>query len=141
MEYCLGEDYNRVLGEERRILCGEEGLFKGMKLWEMGSEGFWSSGVLIKVDDEGGMFMSECDLESYGGMLLKKEGKYEVGGKFGGYCLEEEKREDGEILGSKGGDYIGRVRGRGNYGWGGMIVGEKDGKVVRNELIYKLGGE
>lgn len=63
-----------------------------MKLSEIGTDRFCSTPVLIKVDDQARIFISESDLESYPGMFLKKQGKYELAGKFAAYSLEEEKQ-------------------------------------------------
>ena len=141
VDYCFPEDYNTLFPEERTILSAQQPLFKPMKLSEIGTDRFSSTPVLIKVDDQARIFISESDLESYPGMFLKKQGKYELAGKFAAYSLEEEKTDDRQIFPTKRADYIARVSGTRNYPWRAMIVAENDANLVTNQLIYKLAPE
>jgi alpha-glucosidase len=141
VDYCFPEDYNTLFPEERTILSAQQPLFKPMKLSEIGTDRFCSTPVLIKVDDQARIFISESDLESYPGMFLKKQGKYELAGKFAAYSLEEEKTDDRQIFPTKRADYIARVSGTRNYPWRAMIVAENDANLVTNQLIYKLAPE
>lgn len=141
VDYCFPEDYNTLFPEERTILSAQQPLFKPMKLSEIGTDRFCSTPVLIKVDDQARIFISESDLESYPGMFLKKQGKYELAGKFAAYSLEEEKTDDRQIFPTKRADYIARVSGPRNYPWRAMIVAENDANLVTNQLIYKLAPE
>lgn len=141
VDYCFPEDYNTLFPEERTILSAQQPLFKPMKLSEIGTDRFCSTPVLIKVDDQARIFISESDLESYPGMFLKKQGKYELAGKFAAYSLEEEKIDDRQIFPTKRADYIARVSGTRNYPWRAMIVAENDANLVTNQLIYKLAPE
>ena len=141
VDYCFPEDYNTLFPEERTILSAQQPLFKPMKLSEIGTDRFCSTPVLIKVDDQARIFISESDLESYPGMFLKKQGKYELAGTFAAYSLEEEKTDDRQIFPTKRADYIARVSGTRNYPWRAMIVAENDANLVTNQLIYKLAPE
>lgn len=141
VDYCFPEDYNTLFPEERTILSAQQPLFKPMKLSEIGTDRFCSTPVLIKVDDQARIFISESDLESYPGIFLKKQGKYELAGKFAAYSLEEEKTDDRQIFPTKRADYIARVSGTRNYPWRAMIVAENDANLVTNQLIYKLAPE
>lgn len=141
VDYCFPEDYNTLFPEERTILSAQQPLFKPMKLSEIVTDRFCSTPVLIKVDDQARIFISESDLESYPGMFLKKQGKYELAGKFAAYSLEEEKTDDRQIFPTKRADYIARVSGTRNYPWRAMIVAENDANLVTNQLIYKLAPE
>ena len=141
VDYCFPEDYNTLFPEERTILSAQQPLFKLMKLSEIGTDRFCSTPVLIKVDDQARIFISESDLESYPGMFLKKQGKYELVGKFAAYSLEEEKTDGRQIFPTKRADYIARVSGTRNYPWRAMIVAENDANLVTNQLIYKLAPE
>lgn len=139
--YCFPEDYNTLFPEERTMLSAQQPLFKPMKLSEIGTDHFCSTPILIKVDDNARIFISESDLESYPGMFLRKQGKYELAGKFAGYSLEEEKNDDRQIFPTKRADYIARVSGTRNYPWRAMIVAENDANLITNQLIYKLAPE
>lgn len=139
--YCFPEDYNTLFPEERTMLSAQQPLFKPMKLSEIATDKFCSTPILIKVDDEARIFISESDLESYPGMFLRKQGKYELAGKFAAYSLEEERNDDRQIFPTKRADYIACVNGTRNYPWRAMIVAENDANLITNQLIYKLAPE
>lgn len=139
--YCFPEDYNTLFPEERTMLSAQQPLFKPMKLSEIVTDKFCSTPILIKVDDEARIFISESDLESYPGMFLHKQGKYELAGKFAAYSLEEERNDDRQIFPTKRADYIACVNGTRNYPWRAMIVAENDANLITNQLIYKLAPE
>lgn len=139
--YCFPEDYNTLFPEERTMLSAQQPLFKPMKLSEIATDKFCSTPILIKVDDEARIFISESDLESYPGMFLRKQGKCELAGKFAAYSLEEERNDDRQIFPTKRADYIACVNGTRNYPWRAMIVAENDANLITNQLIYKLAPE
>lgn len=139
--YCFPKDYDTLFPEERTMLSAQQPLFKPMKLSEIRPEQFCSTPILIKIDDKARIFISESDLESYPGMFLKKQGKYELAGKFAAYSLEDEKTDDRQIFPTKRADYLARVNGTRNYPWRAMIVAEDDANLITNQLIYKLAPE
>lgn len=139
--YCFPEDYNTLFPEERTMLSAQQPMFKPMKLSEIGTDRFCSTPILIKLDDKARIFISESDLESYPGMFLRKQGKYELAGKFAAVSLEDYKTDDRQIFPTKRADYIARVNGTRSYPWRAMIVSEDDAKLMTNQLIYKLAPE
>lgn len=139
--YCFPEDYNTLFPEERSMLSAQQPLFKPMKLSEIGTDRFCSTPILIKVDENARIFISESDLESYPGMFLRKQGKNEQAGKFAAVSLEDYKTDDRQIFPTKRADYIARVNGTRNYPWRAMIVAENDANLITNQLIYKLAPE
>ncbi len=139
--YCFPEDYNTLFPEERSMLSAQQPLFKPMKLSEIGTDRFCSTPILIKVDENARIFISESDLESYPGMFLRKQGKNELAGKFAAVSLEDYKTDDRQIFPTKRADYIARVDGTRNYPWRAMIVAENDANLITNQLIYKLAPE
>ena len=139
--YCFPEDYNTLFPEERTMLSPQQPLFKPMKLSEISTDHFCSTPILIKVDDNARIFISESDLESYPGMFLRKQGKQELAGKFAAYSLEEKANDDRQLFPTKRADYIARVNGTRNYPWRAMIVAENDANLITNQLIYKLAPE
>ncbi|WP_302560546.1 glycoside hydrolase family 97 protein [Phocaeicola sartorii] len=139
--YCFPEDYNTLFPEERSMLSAQQPLFKPMKLSEIGTDRFCSTPILIKVDENARIFISESDLESYPGMFLRKQGKNELAGKFAAVSLEDYKTDDRQIFPTKRADYIARVNGTRNYPWRAMIVAENDANLITNQLIYKLAPE
>ena len=139
--YCFPEDYNTLFPEEHTMLSAQQPLFKPMKLSEIGTDHFCSTPILIKVDDNARIFISESDLESYPGMFLRKQGKNELAGRFAAVSLEDYKTDDRQIFPTKRADYIARVKGTRNYPWRAMIVADNDANLITNQLIYKLAPE
>lgn len=139
--YCFPEDYNTLFPEERSMLSAQQPLFKPMKLSEIGTDRFCSTPILIKVDENARIFISESDLESYPGMFLRKQGENELAGKFAAVSLEDYKTDDRQIFPTKRADYIARVNGTRYYPWRAMIVAENDANLITNQLIYKLAPE
>ena len=136
--FAFPEDFNTLFPEERTMLSAQQPLFKTMKLSEIQVDKFCSTPMLIKLDENARLFISESDLESYPGMFLKKQGKQELAGKFAAFSLEEERTTDRQIFPTKRADYIAKVSGNRNYPWRAMIVAEDDAKLMTNQLIYKL---
>lgn len=139
--YCFPEDYNTLFPEERTMLSAQQPLFKPLKLSEIKTDLFCSTPILIKPDEKIRIFISESDLESYPGMFLRKQGKYELTGKFAAVSLEDYKTNDRQIFPTKRADYIAHVAGTRNYPWRAMIVAENDANLITNQLIYKLAPE
>lgn len=139
--YCFPEDYNTLFPEEKTMLSAQQPLFKPMKLSEIKADQFCSTPILIKVNDKARIFISESDLESYPGMFLKKQGKYELACKHAAVSLEDYKTDDRQIFPTKRADYIAHVSGTRNYPWRAMIVAPDDANLMTNQLIYKLAPE
>ena len=112
-----------------------------MKLSEIRTDQFCSTPILIKLDDNARIFISESDLESYPGMFLRKQGKNELAGKFAAVSLEDYRTDDRQIFPTKRADYIASVNGTRNYPWRAMIVSANDADLMTNQLIYKLAPE
>lgn len=141
VNYCFPEDYNLLFPEERTMLSAQQPLFKQTKFSEIGTGRFCSTPVLIQPDDSIRIFISESDLESYPGMFLEKQGKYELKGKFAAVCLEEYTTTDRQIFPTKRANYIAETSGSRDYPWRAMIVTDNDGNLLTNQLIYKLAPE
>ena len=138
VSYCFPEDYNTLFPEERTMLSPQQPLFKPMKLSEINSGRFCSTPILINAGEKTRVFISESDLESYPGMFLEKQGKFELKGKFANVSLEEKRTEDRQIFPIKRANYLAKVAGKRNYPWRAMIVTNDDSNLINNQLIYKL---
>lgn len=138
VDFCFAQDYDILFPEERSMLSAQQPLFKPMKLSEVGTDHYCSTPMLVKLDDNARLFISESDLESYPGMFLRKQGKLELAGKFAAVSLEDYKTDDRQIFPTKRADYIARVAGTRNYPWRAMILADDDAKLMTNQLIYKL---
>lgn len=141
VNYCFPEDYNTWFPEERTMLSPQQPLFKPMKFSEISSGRFCSTPILINADEKVRVFISESDLESYPGMFLEKQGKYELKGKFANVSTEEKRTEDRQIFPIKRANYMAEVSGKRNYPWRAMIITDDDRNLINNQLIYKLAPE
>jgi alpha-L-fucosidase len=84
---------------------------------------------------------TEADLLDYAGLYLKGTGP----GKTifhtisPPYPLEEEALNDRTVRVKKGADYIARTKGTREFPWRVFLIAERDGDLVENDLVYRLG--
>ena len=126
--------------EEDSIFSHQERVYKYLPLDEITSDRFCSTGVLIDFSAGRKMFISESDLQSYPGMFLRGADNQQVGlvGKFAGYPLETEVKDDRNVPVSKAAPYLAKTDGNRTFPWRVMIVSEQDKDLLQSELIYEL---
>lgn len=139
--YCFPEDFCLLFPEERTMLSAQQPLFRQTRFSEIGTGRFCSTPVLIQPDDSIRVLISESDLESYPGMFLEKQGKYELKGKFAAVSVEEYTTDDRQIFPIKRASYIAETSGRRSYPWRAMVITDKDSDLLTSQLIYKLAPE
>jgi alpha-glucosidase len=85
--------------------------------------------------------ISEADLLDYAGLYLRGNGSAQPGlvSKFPPYPLEEQLVRDRTIKVSKAADYIAETNGVREFPWRVFAIAEKDGDIVENDIIYRLG--
>jgi alpha-glucosidase len=136
----FAKDYTIWFPEEEKVFTHQERSYKHIKLSEVTPERFCSTGTLIDLDDNVKVFISEADLISYPGMFLKGSDKTDYGlvGKYAGYALEVDVRNDRDVPVSKHADFLAKVDGPRAFPWRAMIITTDDKQLVETELIYKL---
>jgi alpha-glucosidase len=84
---------------------------------------------------------SESDLLDYAGLYLRGEGggKPSLISKFPPYPLEEKLVGDRTMTVTKSGEYIARTAGKREFPWRVFAIAEKDGDLIENDIIYRLG--
>ena len=84
---------------------------------------------------------TEADLLDYAGLYLKGtgQGKTVLQSTFPPYPLEENQQDDRTVRVSKGADYIARTKGTREFPWRVFLIAERDGDLVENDLVYRLG--
>lgn len=84
---------------------------------------------------------SESDLLDYAGLYLRGVGggAPSVESKFPPYALEERLVGDRTIKVTKAAEYIARTTGKREYPWRVFAIAEKDGDIIENDIIYRLG--
>ncbi len=85
--------------------------------------------------------VTEADLLDYAGLYLKGTGpgKTVLASTFPPYPLEEEVQNERTVRVKKGADYIARTRGTREFPWRVFLIAERDGDLVENDLVYRLG--
>lgn len=136
--YCFPDDYKVLFGEERSILSAQQVLYKDLKLSEIQTDKFCSTPMIVKPDDEVRILITESDLESYPGMFLKKQGDYELGGKFAEFALAEKETKDRISYPTKRANYLADTKGKRTYPWRTMIIAKDDKDLLNSQLVYKL---
>jgi alpha-glucosidase len=84
---------------------------------------------------------SESDLLDYAGLYLRGAGAgaSSLESKFPPYALEERLVGDRTIKVTKSADYIARTTGKREFPWRVFAIAEKDGDIIENDIIYRLG--
>jgi len=84
---------------------------------------------------------TEADLLDYAGLYLKGSGpgKTVLRSTFPPYPLEEEAVDDRTVRVKKGAEYIAHTNGTRDFPWRVFLIAERDGDLVENDLVYRLG--
>src|SRR6056297_1427639 len=130
--------------EEESMFTHQERLYEEVKLSEISSDRFASTGLLVNAGDNVKVYISESDLISdYAGMFLKgsADNPHRLVGKYAGVVLEEERLTDRDVKPVKYADYIADLEGPKSFPWRVMIISDEDRQLVQSEMIYKLAPE
>ena len=138
--YNFSKDYHIWFPEEKSVFTHQERMYKYIKLSEITTDRFCSTGILLDLDNGVKVYISEADLIGYPGMFLKgsADNPYGLVSKYAGYPLELDVRDDRNVPVTKHADYLAKVNGPKAFPWRAMIVTENDGQLIESELIYKL---
>ena len=137
-------DYMVWFPEEESTFSHQERLYEEVKLSEISSDRFASTGLLADAGNNVKVYISESDLISdYAGMFLKgsAENPHRLIGKYAGVVLEEERLTDRDVKPVKYADYIAELEGPKSFPWRVMIISDEDRQLVQSEMIYKLAPE
>ena len=130
--------------EEESMFTHQERLYEEVKLSEISSDRFASTGLLVDAGNNVKVYISESDLISdYAGMFLKgsTDNPHRLVGKYAGVVLEEERLTDRDVKPVKYADYIADLEGPKSFPWRVMIISDEDRQLVQSEMIYKLAPE
>jgi len=85
--------------------------------------------------------VSESDLLDYAGLYLRGSGGGQpvLQSKFPPYPLEEQLYRDRTVKITKTADYIAETKGVREFPWRVFAIAEKDGDLIENDIIYRLG--
>ncbi|WP_172992036.1 glycoside hydrolase family 97 protein [Lacipirellula parvula] len=139
-EFVFPGDPEAWFPEEESVNSHQERVYKHLKLGEISSDRFCSTGVLIGLGENRKVYISESDLRSYPGMFLHGLGNGKIGlaGKFAGYALESNALNDRDVPVTKAAEYLAKTEGTRTFPWRVMLVTEKDSELLESEIIFQL---
>jgi alpha-glucosidase len=134
-------DHQVWFPEEESMFSHQERSYLNVKLSDITSQRFASTGLLVDCGNNVKVFISESDLVTdYAGMFLKgsDENPYRLEGKYAGVVVEEKQLNDRDVAPVKYADHIAELQGPKSFPWRAMIISSKDKQLVESEMIYKL---
>lgn len=135
----FGRDHSIYFPEEESFQSHSEREYKYFKLSGISDGMMCSLPALVDVAGGPKVLITEADLEDYPGLYLRGNKSHSLSGKFPGYALAEEARNDRDVPVTKRADFIAKTRGRRDFPWRVLIVAEKDGDLIENQMVYLLG--
>jgi alpha-glucosidase len=91
---------------------------------------FQSNGINI--------LLTESDIEDYPGMWIRGAGPGKIEGTWPPYPAEESLNRDRNLRVTKTKDFIAKVNGTRTFPWRTFVIAGDDGKLVENDLVYRL---
>jgi alpha-glucosidase len=127
--------------EEPSFLSHSERLYKFLSVGSIADTQMCHLPVVFVKPSGLKIAFSESDLLDYAGLYLRGAGGGEssLESKFPPYALEERLVGDRTIKVTKDADYIARTTGKREFPWRVFAIAEKDGNIIENDIIYRLG--
>jgi alpha-glucosidase len=128
-------------GEENSFLSHSERDYKLRAVKDITDSQFCVLPAVLVEPNGLKIAISEADLLDYAGLYLRGNGPAHPGlvSKFPPYPLEEQLVRDRTVKVSKAADYIAETNGVRDFPWRVFAIAEKDGDIVENDIIYRLG--
>ncbi len=139
--FTFTNNYHIWFPEEESMFTHQERPYQKIPLSEITPARFATSSVLVDCDNNVKVYIGESDLiNDYAGMFLKGslENTYRLEGKFPGVVLEEDQKNDRDVIPVEYAPYIAELQGPKSFPWRALIISEEDRQLVESELIYKL---
>lgn len=137
-------DYRVWFPEEESMFTHQERSYLDVKLSEITPDRFSTSSLLVDCGNNVKAYISESNMISdYAGMFLKgsSENPYRLEGKFPGVVLEENQKNDRDVIPVKYAGYIAELQGPKIFPWRAVIISDEDKQLAESEMIYKLAPE
>jgi len=132
-------DHAIYFPQEDSFQSHSEREYKHLKLSAISNAMMCSLPALVDVAGGPKVLITEADLEDYPGLYLRGGRGNSLTGKFPGYALAEQAKNDRDVPVTKRADFIAKTQGRRTYPWRVLIVAAKDGDLIENQLVYLLG--
>lgn len=124
--------------EEESFQTHSEREYKYLKLSTISDKMMCCVPALVEVQNGPKVLITEADLENYPGLYLRGGNNDSLYGKFPAFALADKARNDRDVPVTKRADFIAKTNGRRSYPWRVLIVAEKDGDLIENQMVYKL---
>lgn len=141
VELHLSPSDSVYFGKEDSFLSHSERLYPCMSLTQIADTDMCVVPALFMKANGLRVAFTEADLLDYAGLYLKGTGtgKPVLRSTFPPYPLEEKQTDMRTIAVTKGADYIARTKGTREFPWRVFLVAERDGNLVENDIVYRLG--
>jgi alpha-glucosidase len=134
----FGRDQAIFFPQEESFQTHCERLYKHLKLSEISDAMFCSLPALVDVKDGPKVLITEADLDDYPGLYLHGGNNHSLYGKFPAYPLAVKAQNDRDVPVTKRADFIAKTQGRRSFPWRVLMVAEKDGDLIENQMVYAL---
>jgi len=124
---------------EESFMSHNERIFTFSSLDTISDKHLASLPVLFKTGSGVNVLVSESDVEDYPGLWLRGAGSGKLRGVHPGYPETEKLTRDRDLFVTKTLDYIASTKGTRTFPWRVFVITDNDGKLVENDLIYRLG--
>lgn len=136
--YNFAADFPMYFGQEESMFTHQERQYLNKKMSEFKEGDFCSPPMIVTVEDQIRVLITEADLENYGGMYVSVAANNALKGIFAHYALETTQKNDRSVPVTKYADYIAKVEGTRTYPWRLMVVADNDAEIMESEMVYKL---
>ena len=98
------------------------------------------SPILVAMESNPKIGITESDLVDYPGMFLGGTGSSTLKGVFAGFPLEEKATDElyPELIVTKRAPYIARTAGTRSFPWRTLLIAAEDKELPGNDLVYRL---
>ena len=126
--------------EEETMHSHNEREFKHMPVDSIGPNRFSSLPALVEISNGPKMLITESNIIDYPGFWLKGVANEPAAlkGFFALAPLEEKQLSDRDVVITKNADYIAKTAGTRALPWRAMLIADKDGDLIENQMIYLL---
>ncbi len=134
------KDHHLYFPEEESFFTHSERIYPRIRLSEITSKRMSCLPILVDIERGPKIAITEADLEDYPGMYLtgSDDSPTKVLGKFPYYPIEIEQKGDRNVMVTKRADYLARTQGNRSFPWRVIVIAEKDGDLIENQMVYKL---
>lgn len=140
VELNFDNDYKIYFPEEDSFYSHSERLYKYINISEIPENKFCSLPMIVELDNNWKVAVTEADLEDYAGMYIAKgkDAKQKLSAVFPKYPKKETVKGDRNLIVDERFDYIAKTTGKRSFPWRVLVISEKDGGLIESAMIYKL---